>query len=285
MGTIVAYTVSMGSMVTRLMMVLTACLPLFGCVAEEAPAASQVSDSTQVTVHAGELGSSFDFAVTVKPAGLKAGDDHVKLVRFQVPVGVTFAVVMRKQGDSALNPYLALYPPDSNEKVAVSDWDQALLPMAAEDDGVVVHTAERSGDFLAFAADLDLNADGSFQLDILQLDTEPVTLDLTVTDPGVRTINDLLRQDEAELLDYLVVGALSEGPDGFVVKHLEALGSLKERVALNGFTAHLNDLREQFYRAFVWANGAGGDGALEAQVGTVCGALWPALRSESHVLR
>jgi len=119
----------------------------------------------------------------------------------------------------------------------------------------------------------------------IALDVAPTALDMTVTDPALRALNDVLRNDEPQLAVYVAIGALTEGPDGFVVKHPTALSSLEERAELNGFAARINDVRGELYWAFGRANGAEGDEAVEAQVGGICGALWSALRSEQHGLR
>jgi hypothetical protein len=158
--------------------------------------------------------------------------------------------------------------------------------MATESDAVVVHTSEVEQDFLLFASDLEIETDGSFQIDVIALDVElSRELDLSLTSAATRTLTKWLRDDEPHIQYLLDLGAVSEGDDGLLDKHPLAIPSLRERAELNGFVSGVNERRQSLYSYLVSSNLEAELPALEAEVGSLCGKLWEALRSDVHALR
>jgi hypothetical protein len=191
-----------------------------------------------------------------------------------VAAGDTFATVMRVADDGELDSYLALYPGDRGDRVAESDYDQAVLPMARESDAVILHRADVDGSFLVFAADLELSATGRFQIDLVRLDGDGGSATLTETNPGMRAVMEHLRELEPALDDALAAGKLVEGDDGYVEVALVDI-PLRERADMNRLAAGVNEAREILFEML-----AEHDATPE-----LCTELWQELRSDTHRLR
>ncbi len=247
-----------------------------GCSEDVAPAAQvgEVNESFEIPA---ELGGSYDFEVRRLVGDEEVSPEHAKLLAFEVDGGASFAAVMRMRREGSMDPYLALYPPNDRERIAVSEWQQAVVPMGREDDAVILHRAQASGDYRVLAADRDLDADAWFQVDLIALDVDVPPIDLSRTNPAVRAINGALRDHEPAVAKYIALGALIEGDDGLLIGNPKAVPSLKERAQFNALLANVNDLRAQLFEEHVRAAGSD-DPDAAAQVGITLGALWRALR-------
>lgn len=256
-----------------------------GCASEEPDPGSVVDEATDHPVIAAEIGGSYD--LHVEPRAVAGEHGALVVLAFPVTAGQPFAAVMRRTDQGALDPWLALYV--GGERVAVSDWDQAVVPMAAEDDAVIVYTPQEEGELFVVASDLDMKARGDFQLDLVALEAPATEMAFHLTNPATRALTDVLRDREPQTLAYLEPGMVSEGADGLLISHPLEAPSLKERAALQGFVAAVNEERAQLFEEIVRANEAG-EPSVElsgepGEAGAVCGALWDGLRSETHQLR
>lgn len=246
------------------------------------------------SAHEAELGGSYRFQVTPKQ-GDAVTPDNAKVLRFVVPAGQAFAASMRRTDSSELDAALILYEVvggADSERVADSLYAQALLPMAVEEDGALARTAPADSTYLLYASDLDLAVLGSFQVDLVALDLPPAEpavadawarLDLSVTDPALRAYAAELRSDEAQLGEYLALGAVSEGEDGLLVAHEDVLDTLKDRHDLRLFTNRLNELRSLLFGAYA-ATVDSEESLLIRRIGMSCGGVWSALRTAEHAL-
>lgn len=252
-----------------------------GCSDDDASAA-QIGEASEAFEFPAELGGSYDFEV-VRAKGNEVTPDHAKFLTFEVDGDASFAAVMRMRDEGSMDPYLALYPPQERERIAASEWQQAVVPMGREDDAVIIHRASKSGVHGLLAADRDLDADASFQIDLVALDVDVPPMDLSRTNPAVRAVNATLRKHEPAVRAYIDSGALSEGDDGLLIGNAKAVPSLKERAQFNALLAEVNDLRERLFEEHVRADNDSFDDPIDAdrvsQVGRTLGALWRALRA------
>jgi hypothetical protein len=256
-----------------LVMALLAAAP--ACTAEDETAASYEAPATQWNVREASLGDSYDLEVAAKHGG-EADNRHVVLLQFDATAGQRFAVVVRRADDSSFDAYLELHG-ESGEALATSKYDQAILPMAAESDAIIVHSATRDERFTVFVAELELAVDASIQVDLVPLDSAGA-IDATLTAPGTRALCDALRADEAQLVDYMQTGTLSETGDGLLDVDLTGI-ALRERASLNGFVAKVNDVRQHLFSELARQD------AASSEHGPLCAELWSALRSDTHALR
>jgi hypothetical protein len=254
-----------------------------GCsVEQDAPAASVVDEATEIRVLEATLGGSYD--LHVEPSHGEHGPETQAVLRFPVTPGQPFAAIMRRQDDGPLDAWLALYV--DGHRVAVSDWDQGMVPMADESDAIVIHTTAEATEVMLVAGDIDLAAQADFQVDLVAL-AAPATEGLAFhqTSPATRALTAELRALEPELQNYLDAAMASEDVGGQLVAHPKAAPSLKDRVALNGFVARQNDLRDSLFHHLVNTVAGVEDPALEPVMAAVCGATWTALRGDVHRLR
>lgn len=229
-----------------------------------------------------EAGGSYRFSLARKAKGAEVGPAHARVLRFSVPAGQTFAAVLRRLDGSRVEAYLALFA--EGQRVATAQYGQGLLPMAGEDDEVVIYRAAEGGAFQLFAADQDFLADATVQVDLIPL-SRAVGIDASVTNPAIRAWAAELRRYESELAPHFASGALREGEAGLLEADLTKVESLKERARLNGLLRALNEDRAALYAAFVEATLDGERNlALQTSVGNLCGELWTALRSAEHTL-
>jgi len=266
--------------------VLTAALiglaALGGCAAPDATAEQNADFATETQVLEAELGGSYDLHVA--PAAEVGKKGALKVLSFPITPSQPFAAVMRRADDSALDPWLALYV--DGERVVVSDWDQAAVPMAAESDAVIVYTPAEGEEVLLVAGDRDMEADADFQIDLIALEGAPTTdLPFHQTNPATRVLTDALREREPQTLAYLEAGMISEGDAGMLDEHPDSAPSLKERAELRSFVSAVNDERATLFRELVRGATGAEDPALEAEAGRVCGTLWAGLRQDAHQLR
>lgn len=262
--------------------VVLALFALAGCASTDATEQSAEEAVTEATVLEGALGDSYE--LRARPAAEVGKTAAMHVVSFPITPTRPFAAVMRRTDDSALDPWLALYV--DGERVAISDWDQAVVPMADQADAAIVYAPRQDGQALVVAGDLDLEADGTFQLDLVALDDVPsTTLPFHETSPGTRALNEVLREREAQTQSYLDAGMVSEGEAGLLDEHPELAPTLKDRAALHGFVTAVNDERGQLFREIVRSATGGQDEALELEAGAICGRLWTGLRSDAHRLR
>lgn len=213
-----------------------------------------------------ELGDSLEYDVVAKPPGVEAGPEHVAAMLFHVEAGQTFAVVMRGADGGHFDPYLMVAAPSGLE--LVSDYHQALLPDAAEDDAVVVWHAEATGQYIAIGGDLDLGVTATFQLDFISLDAPAPDVDLTLTDPGLRAWVNQIRRAESKIISR---GAVHEDGRGNLVA--DEGTPLIDRSKING----ANGVREDYFEALAEKH----DVPVE-HLRAVIGPLWAALDTDAH---
>jgi len=227
------------------------------------------------------LGDSYAIDLETLTSG-EATAANVAVFRFSVQAGQSFAVVMRRADGGSLHAYLSLH--DGDGRLTQSQFSQGMVPMAAEEDGLLIHTAQRDGELLLVAADREFEFTGTCQVDFLLLPNAP-PIDMTTTGPGPRAYMEEMRRAEAELMSYHAAGTLEEGPDGLLVADLLATASLAERVQLQRFTKSVNSLRQDYFEYFVEnAVGSSAVGSVAPSVGSFCGQVWRALRSADHRL-
>ena len=238
---------------------LAALIGATGCAAEEPAAQGADFAATEASVIEAELGDSYD--LHVEPAAVVGQTAALRAVSFPITPTQPFAAVMRKTDDSALDPWLALYV--DGDRVAVSDWDQAVVPMAEESDAVIVYTPRRDGTAMVVAGDLDMRADADFQLDLVSLAGSPPTaLPLHETSPGTRVMTDALRGREPQTQLFLDAGMVTEGAAGRLDEHPEKAPSLKDRAALRAFVTAVNDERGQLFAEPPLPEATDGEAAL-----------------------
>ena len=216
-----------------------------------------------------ELGDSLEYDVVPRPAGVEAGPEHVAAMLFHVDAGQTFAVVMRGADGSDFDPYLMLASPDGHE--LVSDYHQAVVPDAAEDDAVVVWHALQAGQYIAVAGDLDLAVTATFQLDFIPLDAPAPDVDLTITDAGMRAWTDEVRRIESMIISR---DAVHEDGRGNLVA--DDGTPLIDRSKING----ANRVREDYFEALAETHEVSVD-----HLRAVLGPLWAALETEAYARR
>lgn len=228
------------------------------------------------------LGGSYRFTLARKAKGAEVGPAHARVLRFSVAAGQTFAAVLRRLDGSRVEAYLALFA--EGQRVATAKYGQGLLPMASEDDEVVIFRSAEGGSFQLFAADQDFEATATVQVDLIPL-SRAVGIDASVTNPAIRAWAAELRNYEPELAAHFASGALREGEAGLLEADLEKVASLKDRARLNGLLRALNEDRAALYAAFVEATLDGeANLGLQTSVGNLCAELWTALRSDEHTL-
>jgi hypothetical protein len=217
------------------------------------------------------VGDSVELSV-VRRVGTEPVDErHAKALRF-VAQG-SFAVVMRRLDGGDFDPFLALYR--DGERVAMSDYSQAALPMADESDAIVFAGADEPAEFTAVAAELELAHDGRFQIDIVPIDAAMPELDLGATSVSTRAIVDALREYEGAFVD----GRLAEAGDGTLLRDEGGL-DLKSRAELRRTADAIEQLRADL---FAW-HVSGDETVATAEVAAVLGAVWAELRSPDHAL-
>jgi hypothetical protein len=271
---------------TCLLLLAALAMPLSGCAS--GPEADSVEfDATQVTSISAELGGSYDLSVLRAESTVALTNDHLKLLRFEVGAGETFAAVMRQRVDETMDPYLALYGPDETTKTVTSEYDQSLIPMGFVDDAVVMFQSAHAEPerFSLLAGDLHIDAEAEFQIDLLAIDAELPDATLTLSNPGLRALMGELRKEEPRVAYFVSLGGMSEGADGYLEFHAKSIEALKERAEANGLTRHVNSTRAYLFREIARANDHEGDLAFEKAIGSFCSALWRELRTDKHALR
>src|SRR5688572_21680259 len=151
----------------KLSLLCSAMLALSACVAEPSTG-EQVGNADERHVVPAEVGASYEFVVEAQRQS-ELGPRHYKALRVELEAGQSVAAVMRTSDGSDLDPYLALYLEPEREPRAKSDGEQGLVPMAAARDAVIVWRADKRASYLLFAADVDLDTSGAFQIDVVAL--------------------------------------------------------------------------------------------------------------------
>lgn len=256
-------------------------LLLVGCGGELT--AQEVGNADERTVIAATVGSSYDLEVLAQAGDLS--DRNYKALRVELEAGQTVAAIMRRSDDSDLDAYLALYLEPERDARAKSVDEQALVPMAASTDAVIVWYAERAASYVLFAADRDLDTSAAFQIDLVEVPAMTEPLALHVTNAGLRALRDDLHSAEPEVARLIGLGALEEGAAGLLVTHPAALPALAERAELQRLAARVNVTRETLFEELVRANSSADDGPLATSIGALCGTLWRELRGPEHALR
>ena len=218
-------------------------------------------------------------AVAALPPGAEAHREllatAMKVYRFQVEAGESFAVVMRRTGQGDLDPHLILKDPEG--RTIAKGREQAALPMAEEVDAVITVTAPTSGDFVVFASSPDFRSGGTFTLDLIPLESLPENVDLGLTNPEARAYADALRGYHNDVTGFVEEGALFEGGDGL----LSVAGSQPSEMPLRAWVEArrlegvVNELRLGLFGALA---GASVDETPSpeaiAAVGATCAELW-----------
>lgn len=276
-GMAIAGLLVMATMFTRFFCAASVVWALSGCAVEPAEPAVATENVTALSVLSANLGDSLDLTVEAR-LGKKTSDRHAKIVRFQVEAGQSFAIVMRATGEALVDPYVALYQDAGGGHKLADSAEQRLLPMARLVDAVIVHTAEAEQELLLFAADHQLAASGSFQLDLIPLHGS-AAVDWHARDHGQEVFAQLLREDEAELERFRGLGATLEQPTGLLEADITKVG-LSERTSLRGFVERQNDQRTELF-----ARLGNGNAELAASAGATLADLWAQARSQRHDLR
>ena len=247
-----------------------------------------VKAAVEVAPDRAELGGSYDFHVVPTERDGDVTEENAKLVQFSVSPDQAFAAVMRQRNQGDLLPYLVLYPPARDAKLAVSHSYQSTLPMALDEDAAVFHQSseEQEATFSVLAGDLHLDATASFQLDLIALDSDlPAGIDLTLSNPGVRAVRRVIWHEEERVSYFIEMGGFSEGDDGLLVEHPKNVDKLKERAEAGQLSTKVNGMRRRLFEEIARSNGFEDDPDVEAEIGAACGSLWQQLRSETHQLR
>jgi hypothetical protein len=224
----------------------------------------------------------FDLSVEALPAGVTATKENLVgrllCLRFHVDAGTPFAATMQQNGDGDLDPYLLLL--SSSAKTLASANDQWVLPMGAEADSVLAHTARESDLHFLFACGEDFDSGGSFRIDLVNLN-EPPGADLSLTNPTLRAHNRDLREVEGAVATYLEDLVLSDGADGYLYTDPQGydLLSLEERGQVNQLVEAVNNHRETLFEECLQANDLPTDAEPIAQVGRACAQIWKHVRS------
>jgi len=266
----------MGRSIAKLLAAATVVWGLGGCAVDSSEPATATEDITSFSVLQAELGDSLDLSVERRIGG-STTDRHAKVIRFHVDAGQSFALVMRATGSEQVDAYLALYGEQVGGDRLSESVAQRVLPMATEDDALVVYTADDERDYLLFVADRYLEITGTFQLDLIPLPAA-ADVDWNAVDHGRAAYTDALRESDEELTSLLDQGAAVEQPTGLLEADVTNV-ALRDRTDVNGFVARQNERRTNLFNRF--------DGSPDAaaRVGETLAGVWAQLRSPEHALR
>jgi hypothetical protein len=246
------------------LVILSSLVALFTACATDAAAPSSADDAASVldlspggaADTAGfpviEVGGSGRFVVDVAPlpSGVSpsienlGGVAHAFRMRLEAPASVAF---IARGIDGDLDPH-TIAKTAEGVSLAVGR-DQAILPMAKERDAVVTFEAEGGQDYVFVVADMELAGTGRIAVDVVVL-TDTLGLDLGWTDAAVRAVASELRSVDPDLSVHLQAGSIVEGLSGYVEVGDLTTVSLRDRAAVNGMIANVNDMRDTLYELY-----------------------------------
>jgi len=188
--------------------------------------------------------------VAALPRGTAATVDNLGGVahafRLRLETGTSVAFIARAT-EGNVDPHVVLKGP-ARDTIATGR-DQAILPMAAEEDSVVTFEAAGGTDYIFVVADKELEAVGHLVIDVV-LFAEPLDIDLGWTDVGGRAVAEALREREPELAERLTQGAIVEGVEGYVSVGDVTGVPLRERAGINGLISNIAELRGILYEHY-----------------------------------
>jgi hypothetical protein len=252
-----------------LMSLLAAC-----GTAEESSLDRGPASTKGCSVIGAELGGRY--ALAVEPRG--EGGDYAQVLRFTLARGQTLAATMRRVGSAEIEAHLELFRSAGGGALMQSRPRQAAMPMGAEADTILIHSPDRAEEYLLFAADQQMTARASFQVDLIALGAQPPA-DLTATNSLLRGLVADLRAVEPRVQEVLDEGKVEETAGGLLAEG--DIPSLSERADIRRMIETTNAVRRSLFEEMLRVNLS--DASAEA-VGQSLGELWQALRGPDHRL-